>query len=164
MRRLSVFKPDMPFLAHKGTDKARLGVFSLSERTPTIQLRFLPTADPTVWPKPALQSNMKSECMCVHHYTEREGASTPAIHCRHSPWLHIWDQLRIWARDLLLSLLQHSEQDFANPLMRHPSTASAAPSPPDPSFPTSHRPPEPLLFRLFRKLFPILSSQKQWAK
>lgn len=69
---------------------------------------------------------MKYKCVCIK---EGAGASTSAIHCRHSPWLQTWDKLRIWARELLLTLLQHLEKHFVNPFMSHPSTTYTAPSP-----------------------------------
>lgn len=108
----------MPFFAYKGTDKAILCVFTVSEG--------MATEDPTVWPKPALQSNTNYNCIGIQ---EREGASTPAIHCRHSPRLQTWEKLRMWARELLLTLLQHSEKHFVKPFMRHLSTTYTALSP-----------------------------------
>lgn len=89
-------------------------------------LRFLPVEDPTVWPKPALQTNMKYNCMGIQ---EGEGASTWAIRCRHRPWLQTWDKLSIWTRELLLTLLQHPEKHFVNLFMRYPSTTYTVPSP-----------------------------------
>lgn len=130
--------------------------FTISESVITRFCRFSPPEEPTVWPKPALQSNTKYNCMGIQ---EGEGASTPAIHCRHSPWLQTWDKLRIWARELLLTFLQHSGKHFVNPFMRHPSTPHTAPSP----LATGTCNPA-LLAVLKALLFPVLLSKVQWAK
>lgn len=99
---------------------------------------------------------MKYKCMCIQ---EGEGASTTAIHCRCSPWLQTWDKLRIWARELLLTLLQHSEQHFVN---------SFWDIPPQHTLPPPHEtqaPAAPALQAVLKALlFPVLLSKMQWAK
>lgn len=154
-----MLKLDTLSLAYKGTDKVRLGVFSLSENS---HLRFFPTADPIVLPMPALQSNMEFECMCMHQYTEREGASTPAIHYVGIVFGFTSEINSESGQETFSELVTALRAEYCQLLDKTSLHSIRCPSPQaDPSFPTSHRLPETRFFRLFQKLFPVLFSQKQ---
>lgn len=111
----------MPFFAYKGTNEAILCVCTMSETMVTIHL------DSCLWKTP--QFDQSQHCKATWNRTARERSKHPTSHCRHSPQLQTWDKLRIWARELLLTLLQHSQKHFVKPFMRHLSPTNTAPSP-----------------------------------
>lgn len=58
-------------------------------------------------------STTKQHEIKLHGHSGRGGSKHPSH--PYSPWLQTWDKLRIWARELILTFLQHSGKYFVNP-------------------------------------------------